>query len=51
MTQEEVAEAADLDRAYYAGIEVGLRNPSLRPLIRIARALDVPLSELFRGVR
>jgi transcriptional regulator with XRE-family HTH domain len=51
MTQEEVAEAAELDRAYFAGIEVGLRNPSLRPLIRIARALNVPLSKLFTGVR
>ena len=51
MTQEQVAEKADLDRAYYAGIESGLRNPSLRPLIRIARALKVPLSELFIGIR
>jgi transcriptional regulator with XRE-family HTH domain len=47
-TQEELAEAADLDRAYVAGMEVGLRNPSLRNLVKIARALGVPLAEIPR---
>ena len=46
-TQERLAEAADLDRAYVAGMEVGLRNPSLRNLARVARALGVSLSKLF----
>jgi transcriptional regulator with XRE-family HTH domain len=51
LTQEEVAEAAEMDRAYYAGVEAGLRNPSFRQLLRIARALKVPLSDLFTGIR
>ncbi len=46
-TQERLAEAADLDRAYVAGIEVGLRNPSLRNLAKIATALGVSLKRLF----
>ena len=28
-TQETLAERADLDRSYVAGIEAGLRNPSV----------------------
>ena len=33
-----------------AGVEQGLRNPSLRHLTRIADALDVPLTALFEDV-
>lgn len=51
LTQEEVAELAAMDRAYYASVEVGLRNPSLRQFLRIARALKVPLAELFAGIK
>ncbi len=46
-TQEQLAEAAELDRAYVAGVEVGLRNPSLRNLAKIANALTVSLRRLF----
>ena len=48
-TQEELADAAELDRAYVAGMEVGLRNPSLRNLAKVARALRVPLASLFES--
>jgi transcriptional regulator with XRE-family HTH domain len=51
LTQEQVAELADMDRAYYAGVEAGLRNPSFRQLLRIARALKVPLADLFTGIK
>jgi transcriptional regulator with XRE-family HTH domain len=44
-----VAKHADLDRSYIAGIEVGARNPSLKALERLARALSVRLSGLFEG--
>ena len=50
-TQERLAERANLDRAYVAGIEVGLRNPSLRNLAKLARALNVSLADLFAGSR
>ncbi|TDI19964.1 MAG: XRE family transcriptional regulator [Acidobacteria bacterium] len=46
-SQERLAEQADLDRSYIAGIEVGARNPSLRALDQLAAALSVRLSELF----
>lgn len=48
-SQERLAEHADLDRSYIAGIEVGARNPSLKALDRLAGALSVRLSELFEG--
>jgi len=48
-SQEQLAEAADMDRSYVSGIEVGARNPSLRALERLARPLAVPPSGLFSG--
>ena len=50
-TQETLAGRAGLDRSYVAGIEAGLRNPSTKALAKLARALGVTLSELFREVR
>ena len=50
-TQERLAEHADLDRSYIAGIEAGLRNPSVQIVGKMAKALGVPLSTLFEGVR
>jgi transcriptional regulator with XRE-family HTH domain len=49
-TQDEVAEGADLDRAYYAAVELGLRNPSLRTLIKIARGLGVSVAAIVNGI-
>lgn len=49
-TQETLAEAADLDRSYVAGIEAGLRNPSIRAVAKIARGLRCSLSQLLEGV-
>ena len=49
-TQEELAERAELDRSYIAGIEAGLRNPSMKAMVRIARGLDLTLSELLQAV-
>jgi transcriptional regulator with XRE-family HTH domain len=46
-SQEQLAEAADIDRSYIAGIEVGSRNPSLKALERLAAAFSVPLAALF----
>jgi len=38
---------AGLDRTYYAGIERGERNPSVKQLAKIATALEVPIGALF----
>ena len=46
-TQEEVAHRAGMHVTYLSGIERGLRNPSLRNIRAIAKALDVDTSELF----
>lgn len=46
-SQERLAEEAALDRSYVAGIELGDRNPSLKALDRLAKALRVRLSELL----
>lgn len=47
LTQEELAERAGLHRAYFWDIENG-RNISIKTAYKIARALGVPLSELFK---
>lgn len=46
-SQERLAEQAGMHRTYLGGIEIAKRNPSLRNLIRLARALGVPLTTLF----
>lgn len=49
ITQEQLAEKAGLHRAYFWDIENG-RNISIKTAYRIAKALDVSLSELFKDV-
>lgn len=50
LTQEELAEIADLDPTYISGIERGVRNPSLLSICRIAGALNLSVSKLMRGL-
>lgn len=47
LTQEELADKAGLHRAYFWDIENG-RNISIKTAYKIAQALDVSLSELFK---
>jgi transcriptional regulator with XRE-family HTH domain len=49
-TQERLAEHAELDRSYIAGIEAGLRNPSIEAVWKVAKGLGVTLSSLLEGV-
>ena len=49
-TQEGLADRAALDRSYIAGIEAGLRNPSVRALARIAKALGVSVSDVVMNI-
>jgi len=46
VSQETLARTSGLDRTYVSGIERGERNPSLANLLRLAAALDVPLSQI-----
>jgi transcriptional regulator with XRE-family HTH domain len=48
LSQEKLAEEAGIHRTYLGGIELGLRNPSLRNIGRIAQALSVQVSDLFQ---
>lgn len=48
-SQEGLAEAAKLERAYVGMIERGETNVSVRSAFRLARALDMTLAELFAG--
>jgi transcriptional regulator with XRE-family HTH domain len=47
-SQEQLAEAAGLDRTYISGLERGTRNPALSTQERIAAALGVTLHELLK---
>lgn len=47
MTQEHLSEMAKIDYSYLNLIEAGKRNPSLRRITKLARALKISLQELF----
>ena len=47
MSQEEFADAAEIDRTYASQIERAIANPSLSVLCRIADVFNVDLSELL----
>lgn len=47
MSQETLAEQAGLHRTYIGDIERGLRNVSLKSIEKLAKALQIPISELF----
>ncbi|MBI2932826.1 MAG: helix-turn-helix transcriptional regulator [Planctomycetes bacterium] len=46
-SQEELAHAAGLSRTYMGTVELGMKQPSLRTLFRIAEALNVSMAEIF----
>lgn len=47
LSQEALADRADIGRSYMSGIERGVRNCSTLHLLRIARALQVPPADLL----
>ena len=49
-SQETFAERCGLDRTYIGGIERGERNVALRNIETIAKALDITLCDLMRGL-
>ena len=50
ISQEAFALSIDMDRTYFASIELGKRNVSLENLKKIADGFGITLSELFKGV-
>jgi len=51
MTQEDLAFKVGVDRSYMGFVERGEKNPTLKNLINISKALKVSLSELFRSIQ
>lgn len=50
LSQDKLAEKADIDRTYLSGIERGVRNPGIRTVLRLAGALKVGVEHLCKGV-
>lgn len=47
LSQEKLAELADLHRTYIGQIETGKRNVALKNIAKLAEALGVSIKELF----
>ena len=47
VSQEELADIAELDRTYITSVECGKRNISIVNVEKLANALNVSLSEFF----
>lgn len=47
LTQEQVAEAAELHWTYVAQVERGERNLTYRSILKLARGLGVPATQLM----
>ena len=50
LSQETLAEKADLDRTYLSDVERGTRNLGVKNVVRIAKALGVTPAKLMEGV-
>jgi len=50
LTLERLSEESDVSVGLLSQLERGIGNPSFTTLLKIARALDVPISLFFRGV-
>ena len=50
LSQEKFAAKIEMDRTYFAGVELGKRNVAIINLEKIAKGLDVTISELFKGI-
>ncbi len=47
ISQEKLAELAELHRTYISAVERGTRSISLKNIDKIAAALDIPVYKLF----
>jgi transcriptional regulator with XRE-family HTH domain len=50
LSQDKLAEKADIDRTYLSGIERGVRNPGIKTVVRLSKALGVGVEKLCEGI-
>ncbi len=50
LSQDQLADQADIHRTFISGIERGVRNPGLVSILRIAKALDTKAAKLVEGL-
>ena len=50
MSQEKFALSIDMDRTYLASVEAGKRNISLCNIEKLAKGLNISVSELLSGI-
>lgn len=50
LSQEKFAQKIGMDRTYFASVELGKRNISIVNIEKIAKGLEISLSELFDGI-
>jgi len=49
LSQEVLSGLANIDRSYLSKIELGLRNPTIVLLYKLAKALDINASEILKA--
>jgi methanogenic corrinoid protein MtbC1/DNA-binding XRE family transcriptional regulator len=49
MSQQELADSSDLDRAYISSVEHGKQNISIGAISKLAKAMDLSIEELLMG--
>lgn len=49
LTQEKLAEKADLSKVFIAYIEIGKRKPSLESIVKISQALETSIDNILIG--
>ena len=50
ISQEELADRSELHRTYIGQVERGETNISLANMVRVARALQITVCELLKGI-
>ena len=50
LSQEKFALKSDMDRTYYASVEAGKRNVSIKNIKKIADGFEISLEELFKNM-